>query len=171
MLRRMHPQRRFSGLALALLGLALAATSCRGEPKSTRWDEKAAELEAGRTATVDKSTVAAGSTLNAFFPKEDDALTRTFTQEKTGFAEAKIVVGGQSAKVSISDIRSNPKAADKFASATDDVDGHKLVTVGKRQSAVLVAGRWQVKVSSSELDPSARAKLLQSFDLAGLAAR
>ncbi|MEL6186569.1 MAG: hypothetical protein AAFU79_18275 [Myxococcota bacterium] len=158
-----------SSLPLVAVGLLAAAAGCRGEPKSTRWDEKAAEVKSG-APKVDKSTVAAGSTLNAFFPKEEGGVTRTFTQEKTGFAEAKLVVDGKTVKVSISDVRMHPKAAGKFESAPAKVDGHPLVTVGSKQSALLVAGRWQVKVSSSELDPPARAQLLERFDLAGLSA-
>lgn len=153
-----------------LLTLLIALVACR-EAKPTRWDEKAAEVKAGQTPKVDKSTVADGGSLNMFFPEEQGSLTRTFTQEKTGFAEAKIQISGSEAKVSISDIRNNPSAAKKFEKSTTQVAGHPLVTVGSKQSALLVSGRWQVKVSSSGLDPAARATLLERFDLAGLASK
>lgn len=154
--------------ALVAVGLAASVTACR-ETKSTRWDDKAAEVKAGTTPKVDKSKVAAGASLNAFFPKEGGGLTRTFTQEKTGFVEAALKVDGQDVKVSISDVRNNPKAASKFGSATTKVAGHPLVTVGSKQSALLVAGRWQVKASGSGLSPEFRAQVLERFDLAGLA--
>lgn len=157
---------RWSGVAVA--ALVLVAVGCR-EPKSTRWDEKAAEVKAGRVAPVDKSTVEKGASLNAFFPREGDGLSRTFTQEKLGYAEAKLVRQGKTAQASIADTNNNPAARTKFERATDTVKGHPLVTVGQRQSAVLVAGRWQVKVSSSDFDAAERKTLLQAFDIGQLA--
>ena len=56
----------------------------------------------------------------------------------------------------------------KFASATDKVGASPLVTVGKNQSAALVGGKYQVKVSSQTLDADARKGLLAKFDLGGL---
>lgn len=150
-------------IALALVG------ACKGEPEPTRWDKKTAEVKENKTPAVDKSTVAKGGSLNTFFPKEMSGLSRTFTQEKLGFSEAKIKMGPAEAKVSISDTRNNPSAKAKFEKSTEKVAGFPLVTVGKKQTAVLVADRWQVKVSSSFLDASARKALLEKFDLSGLA--
>ena len=151
----------------ALSVLLMAAGACR-EAKSTRWDEKAAEVKEGKVAPVDKSTVEKGASLNSFFPPEDHGLRRTFTQEKLGYAEAKLVREGKTAQASISDTNNNPNARAKFDGASDRVKGHPLVTVGKRQSALLVNGRWQVKVSSSDFDAAERKALLEAFDLAQL---
>ena len=153
--------------------LAAGASMLAGcsRPESTRWDEKAAEVKAGKQPKVDKSNVAAGATLNAYFPPEKDGLRHTFTQEKLGFVEATLTVDGVEAKASISDTNNNPSARDKYANAADRLIGHPLVTVGKRQSAVLINGRWQVKVSSSNLEASARKAVLNRFNLKALAQR
>lgn len=149
--------------------LSILLFAACSQPKSTRWNEKAEAAKKGETPKVDKSTVAKGGSLNAFFPAEAGGLKRTFTQEKTGFAEAELVSEGKKVKASISDTNNNPPARKKYEKASDTVAGHPLVTVGSKQSAVLVAGRWQVKVSSSELGPDARKALLEKFNLSGLA--
>ena len=149
-------------------GVVMLTTAC-SKPESTRWDEKAEEVKAGQGPAIDKSTVEKGSSLNDFFPKEANGLSRTFTQEKLGYAEAEIVRDGKTAKVSISDTNNNPPARDKFQSASKRLSGHPVVSVGKRQSALLVNGRWQVKVSSSDFDEGQREALLGAFDIGGLA--
>ena len=98
-------------LVVASLG---AAVSC-SRPESTRWDDKAAEVKAGQQPKVDKATVAAGAGLNSFFPTETGGVTRTFTQEKLGYAEAKLVTSGKTAKASISDTNNNASARTKFS--------------------------------------------------------
>ena len=147
---------------------ALTLGACR-EAKSTRWDEKATEVKKGLQPKVDKSTVEKGGSLNAFFPKEGGGLSRTFTQEKLGFAEAELVQAGKTAKASISDTNNLPTARKKFDSAAEQVAGFPMVTVGSKQTAVLVNGRWQVKVSSSAIDAAGRKALIGTFDLGGLA--
>jgi hypothetical protein len=151
-------------IALAGLGLVLSAAAC-GEKEPSRWDTAATA-----TATAAGPKVA-GSKLNAFFPADGtDGYSRVFTQEKDGFVEAKLKKEGQDvATVSISDASSDEAAKGKFAGATEKVGDHPLVTVGKNQSAVLVNGKMQIKVSSQTLDADARKALLGKFDLAGLA--
>ena len=149
---------------------ASLAIGC-SKPESTRWDEKAAEVKKGEQPKVDKSTVAKGETLNAYFPPEQDGLSRTFTQEKLGFVEATLSVHGKNIKASISDTNNNPSARDKFQGAPEQVAGQPLVTVGSRQSALLVNGRWQVKVSSSDLDAAQRKAMLATFNLEALSKR
>lgn len=145
--------------------LALVAVGCGKEP--SRWDQ-AATATATATAAGPKIE---GSKLNAFFPADGtDGYSRVFSQEKEGFVEAKLKKDGQEvATLSISDASSDEGAKSKFASASDKVNGHPLVTVGKNQSAVLVNNKLQVKVSSQTLDADARKALLTKFDLAGLA--
>lgn len=150
-------------LALTVLGGLLALGACKKEP--SRWDEAA-------TATVPASTAPKieGKKLNAFFPADGvDGFSRTFTQEKDGFVEAKLKKEGQEATLSISDAAGDEAAKSKFASAADKVAGQPLVTVGKNQSAVLVGGKFQIKVSSQSLDADARKALLAKFDIDGLA--
>lgn len=151
-------------LTLAGLALLLATAGCKKEP--SRWDQAA-------TATVSAAAApkVEGGKLNAFFPADGtDGYGRVFTQEKDGFVEAKLKKDGQdAATLSISDASSDEAVKAKFASAPDKVGDHPLVTVGKNQSAALVNGKFQIKVSSPSLDADARKALLAKFDLAGLA--
>jgi hypothetical protein len=150
-------------VAIAGLGLALATVACKQEP--SRWDQAATS-----TATAGASPKIEGSKLNAFFPADGtDGYSRVFSQEKEGFVEAKLKKDGQEvATLSISDASGDEAAKGKFASASDKVGDHPLVTVGNNQSAALVGGKFQVKVSSKTLDAEARKALLAKFDLAGL---
>lgn len=149
---------------MAVLGAAIALGACKKEP--TRWDEAA-------TATLPAATAPKmeGKKLNAFFPADGtDGYSRTFTQEKDGFVEAKLKKDGQeAATLSISDASGDEAVKSKFASASDKVSGQPLVTVGKNQSAVLVHDKYQIKVSSQSLDADARKALLAKFDIDGLA--
>ncbi len=93
-----------------------------------------------------------------------------FTQEKPGFAEARwFEAGTQVATLALSDAANDAPVKSKFDTATEKLGEFPVVTVGKNQSAVLVAGKYQVKVSSPTLDHAARRALLEKFDLAGLA--
>jgi hypothetical protein len=97
-------------------------------------------------------------------------MKRAFSQEKPGFVEAKLSKDGkQMAVLTISDTTTEPDAKTKFANSTEKVKGYPLVLVGKNQSALLVKDRYQVKVSSTELDADARKAWLERFDLSGLA--
>ena len=150
------------------LSLGLLAASCKDPP--SRWDQAA-------TATLPAAASGApaskpGSAFNTFFPPDgvEDA-SRVFSQEKPGFAEAKLKKDGKEiAVLSISDAVNDADVKAKFAAAPDKVNGMPLVTVGKNQSALLVKDRYQVKVSSQVLDAEARKAWIGRFNLAGLAA-
>lgn len=153
--------------ALSASFAALGSVGCKEEP--TRWDTAA-------SATVARAPEAppvkeAGS-FNAFFPPDGvDGMSRVYTQEKPGFAEAKLQKDGKDvATLSISDASGDESALKKFETASDKLQGYPLVTVGKNQSSLLVKGRYQVKVSSPQLDPDARKVWLEKFNLSGLAA-
>lgn len=149
-------------LVAATLCFALSI-ACSKEP--TRWDTdaSAATLPA---ASVPKTE---GAKLNAFFPKDADGYTRTFTQEKDGFVEAKVKKDGkEEATLTVSDANGDDAVKSKFEKATEKLGDSPLVTVGKNQSAVLVGKRYQVKVTSTTLDEAARKAWLGKFDLAGL---
>ena len=150
----------------ATLALCLSLGACKEKP--TRWDDAAS---AKPTTAADAPPVKAGASFNAFFPADGaEGLKRTFTQEKPGFVEAKLSKEGKPiATLTISDTTTEPDAKSKFANSTDKVKGNPLVLVGKNQSAVLVKERYQVKVTSPELDADARKAWLERFDLTGLA--
>lgn len=151
---------------LLLAALGLTSVACNDKP--SRWDDAATSKH---TTAADAPPVKAGGSFNHFFPADGtEGTKRVFDQEKAGFAEAKLSKDGkQVAVLSISDTASEPDAKSKFASATEKVKGYPLVTVGKNQSALLVKDRYQVKVSSTELDAEARKAWIERFDLAGLA--
>jgi hypothetical protein len=155
MIRRMHA-----------FVLVLALGGCSKDEKEKRWDTVASATTASAGAAAPKVETGA---LNASFPK-DGALgyKRVFTADKEGFAEAKLQKDGADvATLAIS--QADDAAKGKFKSASDKVKGAPLVTVGKNQSAVLVADKFQVKVSSQTLDEGARRAILEEFDLDGLA--
>lgn len=152
---------------LTLLGQA----GCNKE--NERWEaaQKAAEkqVEAKEAAPAPKAVE--GDQLNKFFPADGvDGFKRTFDQEKDGFVQAKYAKEGSEATLSISDLVQNESARKKFAEATEKLGDAPLTTVGKNQSVALVGDRWQVKVSSPELDHAARKALLERFDMAQLRA-
>jgi hypothetical protein len=162
-------------LLLFALAITIAGGCSKDEPKSTRWNDAAATLASAAASGPPPSAMAApvvdGSTLNKRFPADGtDGYKRVFTQEKDGFAEAKLQKDGKDiATLSISDTNGTPEAKAKFDAATEKLEGkYPLVTVGKNQSSVLVGGRWQVKVSSPTLDAAARSALMSKFDLEGL---
>ena len=60
-----------------------------------------------------------GSEFNKFFPKAQSGYDRVYTQEKKGFAEAKLNKDGKNvAMLAVSDTKSLPSAAAKFQNAT-----------------------------------------------------
>jgi hypothetical protein len=93
-----------------------------------------------------------------------------YTQEKKGFAEAKLKKAGQEvAQLAISDTRSIAGAAAKYSNATEKIGGYPAVMVGNSQTSILV-GNYQVKVLSRNPSFTAadRAAWLTKFDLNGL---
>lgn len=116
-----------------------------------------------------------GGDLNAFFPDEDalqdDGYDLVFKQEKDGFAMASLQKDGDElAQLSLTDLRSNPSAVDKFKASRDRIGGFPSVVVGSKGTAVLVGGRYQAQVRErTDLGLRERAKMLERFDLSGLA--
>lgn len=161
-----------SWLGVGSLALVLAASAgCSKE--NERWEgaQASAEKRAEAKANGEIPKGVEGGKLNKFFPADGtDGLKRTFDQEKDGFVQAKYVKDGTDVLMAISDLVQNEDARKKFAEATEKLGGDPLTTIGKNQSVALVANRWQVKVSSQQLDHAARKALLEKFDLGGLRA-
>lgn len=175
-----------SGWSLFLgLAFAVAVAGCCGgsseEKKPSRWETKTtpSAQPSGATTTAAKPPAPAssepkpleGSAFNKFFPADaTDGTKRVFTQEKTGYAEAKFQKDGKDLiTLSISDTANNPDARTKFSSATEKLQSHPMMTVGKNQSTILVKDRFQLKASSQTLDHEARKAWLSKFDLTGVA--
>ncbi|MEO0867281.1 MAG: hypothetical protein AAFY17_02310 [Cyanobacteria bacterium J06642_11] len=160
--------------ALLLAGL-LAVGGCQltqlnaSQPDDTaKWEQVEAQTPA---VDVDKKAVINGGEFNKFFPNAS-GYERVYTQEKDGFAEAKLKQNGNTlAMLSISDTASNPSATAKYQNSERSLAGYPLVTVGSTATSLLVADRLQVKVLSRDdsFTATEREVWLEKFDLAGLA--
>ncbi len=166
---RLSLRKFFTPLLLVTL---ILITSCNPSPPS-RFDQ-AQQQSQGQSAVVKEALP--GSAFNKFFPPSADGFDRVFTQEKDGFAEAKLKQNNQDvALLSISDVLNNPKAANKFKESSETLPGYPTIKLAKQGSGgttILVADRFQVKVLSidSKLTEENRKALLTKFDLNGLAA-
>jgi hypothetical protein len=157
--------------AVVAIGTLGIVAGCSDENK--RWEaaQESAEKRAQAKADGELPKAADGATLNTFFPPDGtDGLKRSFDQEKEGFAQAKFSKDGLDATLSISDVVQNDAARAKFDGAEDKLGDDPVTTVGKNQTTALIARRWQIKVSSQQMDHPARRALLEKFDLAGLRA-
>ncbi|MGB8697854.1 MAG: hypothetical protein WCD18_00410 [Thermosynechococcaceae cyanobacterium] len=158
-------------LSLCLCGLLLISTGCTSQPPSPYAQVQQESTQRDATKAVAKDATQ-GSEFNAFFPKPAAGFERVYTQEKKGFAEAKLKQDGKDlAMLSISDTASLPTAAQKYAQSTEKIAGYPTVEVGTTQTGVLVADRYQVKVLSRDpgFTKSDRQDWIARFDLNGLA--
>lgn len=112
-----------------------------------------------------------GSRLNQYFPAQQTGEDRVAKQEKKGFAQYSFRRDGvEVAQLSITDLRSNPAAAEKFRKPDMQIAGYPATQDGSHGTTLLVGGRFQVKVRSpdGQLDGAQRSAMLQRFDLAKL---
>ncbi len=129
-------------------------------------------LPGGTVGDVPAQQVVNGTAFNRLFPAASPGEELVFSQEKRGFSEARLKRSGEVvALLAISDTTTAPEAREKFAAAADTLAGWPLVEQGSQASAVLVGGRFQVKVIGQGvgLDAQERHELLESFDLKALA--
>lgn len=130
-------------------------------------------LPGGTVAGIAKTEVVNGTAFNRLFPSPGPGEQLVFTQEKRGFSEARLKQGDATlALLAVSDTITLPAARDKFAQASERLQGWPLVDQGAQASALLVADRFQVKVIGQGvgLEPGRRHDLLAAFDLPALAA-
>ncbi len=157
-------------LALGLLLTTLAVSGCNQQAPSPYAQVQKESTSKGAGAVV-KDSVKGGS-LNKFFPPSGNGFNRVYTQEKKGFAEAKLEKSGKTlAMMSISDTKNNPTAVDKFKQSNKNIGGYPAVKQGDTATALLVNNRFQVKVMSREksFTENDRETWLSKFDLNGLA--
>lgn len=156
-------------LVALLLGTVLLITSCAQQPASRF--EGAQKVSTAKGATAVVKDAEAGSSFNRYFPGDTGGYKRIYSQEKTGFAQAKLTKDGREmAILSISDTLNNPSAIDKFKASTETIGGYPALNQGSKSTVVLVADRFQVKVRSKDdsFDEEARRDWLSKFDLRGL---
>lgn len=164
---RSRLQRIITVFALSLL---LLVSACTSEPPSRFEQAQQESSQRGASAVVKESE--AGASFNKFFPPPSNGYQRVYTQEKKGFAQAKLKKDGKDVAVlAISDTINNPSAIEKFKTTSDTIAGYPAVQDGTQGTAILVNGRFQVKVMSrdSSFTESDRQLWLEKFDLNGLA--
>ncbi|MDJ0732219.1 MAG: hypothetical protein QNJ33_19760 [Crocosphaera sp.] len=151
------------------LSLLLLLTSCATQAPSRFEQAQQESSQRGSSAVVKESE--SGGSFNQFFPPSGGGYERVYTQEKKGFAEAKLKKDGKEVAVlAISDTLNNPTAAKKFEKSTQTIGGYPAVSQGSTGTAVLVGDRFQVKVLSrdSAFSEGDRQAWLEKFDLNGL---
>lgn len=156
-------------LIALILTSCLLFTSCSQQAPSRFDDAQQQSTSKGAAAVVD--TAQSGGKFNRYFPDGNSEYQRIYSQEKKGFAEAKLKKGGDEiAILSISDTVNNSSAASKFQDSTDKISGYPAVAQGKTSTAILVGDRYQVKIRSKDSSFAAgdREKWLGKFDLRGL---
>ena len=147
----------------------LLLTACGQQPASRFDDAQQASTSKGATAVLDDSQ--AGSSFNRFFPDSGNGYERVYSQEKKGFAQAKLKKDGKEiAILSISDVLNNPSTVNKYQSSTEKIGGYPVVSQGSTGTALLVNDRYQVKIRSkdSSFSQTDREQWLQKFNLRGL---
>ncbi len=158
-------------LSVCLSCCLLFISGCATQPPSPYAQVQQESTERGAPKAIAKEATQ-GSEFNTFFPKVTNGYERVYTQEKKGFAEAKLKKDGKEvAMLSISDTASLPAAAQKYAQSTEQIAGYPTVEVGNTQTGVLVADRYQVKVLSRDptFTKGDRQTWAAQFDLDGLA--
>ena len=158
--------------ALVLSALLLLTSACTATQAPGRFDSAQQESSKQRSGQAVAKTATQGSEFNKFFPPASNGFQRVYTQEKKGFAEAKLKKDGKDvAMLSISDTKSTPIAAAKFKNSTKKIGSYPAVEVGNTQTAILVGDRYQVKVLSRDPSFSAsdREAWLKKFNLNGIA--
>ena len=156
-------------IAAFVLTSCLLFTSCAQQAPSRFDDAQQSSTSKGATAVVSDSQ--SGSAFNRYFPDSADGYQRVYSQEKKGFAQAKLNKDGKEiAILSISDSANNPSAVDKYQNSSSKINGYPAVSQGSSGTAVLVNNRYQVKIRSkdSSFGESDREAWLQRFDLRGL---
>jgi hypothetical protein len=154
-----------------LLSVVLLFSACSSKEPSKYASTQKETSGRNAPAAVVKNAQAGGD-FNKFFPQGDAGYARVFSQEKKGFAEAKLNKGGKNVAVmSISDTSSLPAAAKKYEKSTSKLGTYPLLDeAALKSTGVLVNNRYQVKVASRDPSFTAtdRQAWLQKFNLDGL---
>ncbi len=151
------------------LSTLLLLTSCATQAPS-RFDQAQQESSGRGSSAVVRESESGGS-FNRFFPPSGGGYDRVYTQEKKGFAEAKLKKAGKEVAVlAISDTLNNPSALKKYEKSSQNIAGYPAVSQGSQGTALLVGDRFQVKILSrdSSFSQGDRQAWLEKFDLDGL---
>lgn len=166
----MNTHRWRRAIAPLLLILFVIIGGCAATQPS-RFDQAQQDSTGSKATPAVAKDATQGASFNKFFPPSGNGFTRTYTQEKKGFAEAKLEKGGKTmAMMSINDTISTPDAAAKFNQSTKKIAGYPSVLQGSTATALLVKDRYQVKVMSRDttFTETDRETWLGKFNLTGL---
>ena len=141
------------------------------------WQPKELQTEPPASLKIDIDSLRSGeplpgSDLNKFFPVQSVAYDTVAKQEKTGFAQYSLRRdGSEIGQLSITDLRGNPAAAEKFKTPDMTIATYPAKKDGSKGTTLLVAGRFQLKVRSpdGQLNEKDRVTWLQKFDMVGIA--
>lgn len=154
-----------------VLSVVLFLSACSSKEPS-RFAQTQKETSGRNAPAAVAKQAEAGGEFNKFFPKGEAGYKRVFSQEKKGFAEAKLNKDGKNVAVmSISDTISLPAAAKKYEKSTTTIKTYPLLEeTPLKSTGVLVNNRYQVKVASRDASFTAddRRAWLQKFNLDGL---
>ena len=154
-----------------LLSAVLLFSACSSKAPSPYAQTQKETSGRNAPAAVAKNAEAGGE-FNKFFPQGSAGYARVYSQEKKGFAEAKLNKDGKNVAVlSISDTSSLPAAAKKYEKSTTKLGSYPLLDEAPLKSTgVLVNNRFQVKVASRDPSFTAvdRKAWLEKFNLDGL---
>ncbi len=156
------------GVVALMLAIALFISGCQSQEPSRFAEAQKESNKPGVVAVAKDATQ--GSQFNKYFPKPAAGYERVYSQEKKGFAEAKLKKDGKElAMLSISDTTSLPAAAAKYQNSPEKISGFPAMTMGNTQTGVLV-GKYQVKVLSRDpaFTKEDREQWISKFDLKGL---
>ncbi len=148
--------------------LVVGGCSKKKEPPS-KWEQTQESVIGEKAAS--KEAIKGGE-FNKFLPKTSEGFTLVYTQEKDGFAQAKLKKdGAEMATLSVTDTTNNPEAAVKYQKSNEQLSTYPLVAIGSQGTGVLIAGRFQVQIRSmaDEFTENDRKAWLKKFDLNGLA--
>ena len=150
--------------------LSITAVSCK-RPERREAPQTTSQTTTESGAPIVQGKVK-GALLNAFFPKDDGDWDVIYTQEKEGFAQAKLENGGKEvATLSVSDFSQNTEAIAMYEASKSEIGGLPAMAKGKK-GTTLLTGRFQVSVRSKDdsFTEADRKAWIQKFDLDGLAA-
>ncbi|NEP58573.1 MAG: hypothetical protein F6K31_16405 [Symploca sp. SIO2G7] len=158
-------------LAPLLLSVLLLVTACAQQAPS-RFDQAQQESTQQKSGQAVSQDATQGAQFNKFFPSAGAGYERVYTQEKKGFAQAKLKKDGKDVAIlSINDTTSTPDVAAKYQGSGKQIAGYPAREIGKTQTAILVGDRYQVKVQSRDesFTASDREAWLKKFNLQGIA--
>ncbi len=160
------------GLIPVVLSLVLLLSGCfQKEPSKFAQVQKDTTARGAAPAVAKNATQ--GGEFNKFFPKDADGFDRVFSQEKKGFAEAKLNKGGKNVAVLSINDTSSPglaAAANKYQKSTEKLSGFPLLVEPLPKSTGVLVKKFQVKVASRDASFTADNRLtwLKKFNLDGL---